>query len=139
MKLFKFEVHTPYRRFFSGEIAALTVTLPDGEITVYGGHSFFTAPVLTGMLRIKDGQGLWKNAFIAGGILEVKAHNTILMADAAEWPGEIDRPRAEKSLAAAKETIASSMLKFEITAASAAARRAAFRLKVLETAAGQTG
>ncbi|MDR2471913.1 MAG: ATP synthase F1 subunit epsilon [Treponema sp.] len=131
MKPFKFEVHTPYRQFFSGEIEALTVTLPDGEMTVYAGHSFCTAPVLPGFLRIRDREGTWKNAFVAEGILEVKGHNTILMADAAEWPGEIDRDRAEKSLAAAEETIASSMLKFEITAATAARRRAYYRLRVL--------
>ncbi|MCL1815381.1 MAG: ATP synthase F1 subunit epsilon [Treponema sp.] len=132
MKTFKFELDTPYCRFYSGETEAITLTLPDGDITVYADHSFFTAPVLAGFLKIKDKAGTWKNVFISEGFLEVKAHNTILMVDAAEWPGEIDGERAERALAAAEETIASSMLKFEITAAKAAARRAKFRLKVKE-------
>jgi F-type H+-transporting ATPase subunit epsilon len=130
VKTFKFELHTPYRRFYVGEIQALTLALPDGDITVYADHSFFTAPVQSGFVKIKDETGTWKTAFIAEGILEVKAHNTILMADAAEWPQEIDRERAEKSLAAARETINSGMFKFETTAAEAAVRRAQFRLKV---------
>jgi len=97
---------------------------------VYANHSFFTAPVLAGFVKIKGEDGTWKNAFVSEGILEVKAHNTILMADAAEWPEEIDRERAEKSLADAEETIGSSMFRFETTAAEAAARRAKLRLKV---------
>jgi hypothetical protein len=34
------------------------------------------------------------------GIREVKEHKTVLMADAAERPGETDRPRAECPLKA---------------------------------------
>ena len=130
MKLFKFELYTPYSRFFSDEIEALTLTLPDGEITIYADHSFFTAPVTAGFAIIRIRDGVRKNAFVSEGVLEVKSHNTILMADAAEWPEEIDRGRAEKALAAAEETINAGTFKFETTAAEAAARRAKFRLQV---------
>ena len=86
--LFKFEIHTLYRLFFSGRVESITLTLSDGEIGVYANHSFFTAPVLGGILRIKDENGVLRSAFTTGGILEVKEHNTVLMVDAAEWPGE---------------------------------------------------
>ena len=127
-----FELDSPYRRFFSGEIEALTLTLPDGEITIYAGHAFFMSPVMAGVIKIKTKNGKWKTAFIADGILEVKAHNTIVMTDAAEWPEEIDRERAEKSLAAANESLEAGTFKFETTAAESAQRRAKFRLKVKE-------
>ena len=130
MKTFKFELYTPYRRFFYDEIEALTLTLTDGDITIYANHSFMTAPVRTGVLRIKTKNGEWKNAFIADGILEVRAHSTIVMADDAEWPEEIDRERAEKSLATAQESLGTGTFKFETSAAEAASRRAQFRIKV---------
>jgi F-type H+-transporting ATPase subunit epsilon len=130
MKTFKFELYTPHRRFFSGEIEALSLTLTDGEITVYADHSFITAPVIAGFIKIKTEREGWKNAYVSEGILEVKGHNTIVMANAAEWPGEIDLERAEKSLAAAKDTINAGTFKFETIAAEAAARRAEFRIKV---------
>ena len=133
MKTFEFELDTPYRRFFSGRVQAITLTLLDGEITVYAGHSFFAAPVMAGFIKIKDKTGVWKNAFIAEGVLEVKEHTTVLLADAAEWPEEIDAERAKKSLAAAEDTINSGTFKFETTAAEAALRRAKFRLMVKET------
>ncbi|MCL1928982.1 MAG: ATP synthase F1 subunit epsilon [Treponema sp.] len=132
MKAFKFELYTPYRRFFSGEIEAITLTLPDGDITIYADHSFLTAPVQTGILKIKTKNGEWKNAFIADGILEVKAHGTIIMADAAEWPEEIDQERAEKAFAAAQEVMETGTFKFETSSAESACRRAKFRLKVKE-------
>jgi F-type H+-transporting ATPase subunit epsilon len=131
--LYRFEVYTPYRRFFSDVVESVTLTLSDGEITVYANHSFFTAPVVTGILKIKDRTGVWKNAFIAEGLLEVKNHNTILMADAAEWPGEIDRERALAAKQKAGETLDASLFKFESSAAHAALRRAEFRLRVKDT------
>ena len=132
MKTFKFELYTPYRRFFSDEIEAITLTLTDGGITIYADHSFLTAPVQTGILRIKTKNGEWKNAFIADGILEVKAHGTIVMTDAAEWPEEIDRERAERALAAAEDSLNAGTFKFETSSAEAAIRRAKYRLKVKE-------
>jgi F-type H+-transporting ATPase subunit epsilon len=135
--LYKLEVYTPYRRFFSGEVEAVTLTLSDGEITVYARHSMFTAPVRSGYLKIKNKDGQWKNAFISEGILEVKEHNTILMCDAAEWPEEIDVERAKEAMAKAEDTINSSTFKFESGAAAAALKRAEFRIKIAETTSAQ--
>jgi F-type H+-transporting ATPase subunit epsilon len=129
---FPFEVHTPYRRFFSGQVQAVTVGLVDGEITVYANHSFFTAPVSTGLLKIKDENGEWKSAFVTDGILEVKSHKTILMVDAAEWPQEIDRKRAQAAMESAIQGIQSGMFKFEMDNARAGLRRARMRLKVAD-------
>ncbi|MDR2702440.1 MAG: ATP synthase F1 subunit epsilon [Spirochaetaceae bacterium] len=132
MKSFKFEIDTPYRQFFSDEVQAVTLTLLDGDITVYADHSFFTAPVMAGVVSLKGVDGVWKNAFISEGILEVKTFNKYLLVDAAEWPEEIDRERAEKALAAAEETISVGTFRFETAAAEAAARRARYRIKVAD-------
>jgi F-type H+-transporting ATPase subunit epsilon len=55
--LFPFEVHTPYRRFLSEEIEALIITLVDGEIGVLANHAAFTAPVETGIMKIRARTG----------------------------------------------------------------------------------
>jgi F-type H+-transporting ATPase subunit epsilon len=67
--LFNFEVHTPRRIFYSGKVQAITISLEDGEIGIYANHSPFTAHSVTGTLRIKDGDGKWRAAFVCGGIL----------------------------------------------------------------------
>jgi F-type H+-transporting ATPase subunit epsilon len=133
-RLFSFEVHTPYRRFFNDSVEALVLTLTDGEIAVYAGHSAFTAPVSTGLLKIKDKDGVWKIAFTAEGILEVKEHKTVLVSDAAEWPDEIDHDRAKAAKDRAEETLLSGGMKFETDKAAASLKRAAMRIKVWETA-----
>ncbi|MDR2178484.1 MAG: ATP synthase F1 subunit epsilon [Treponema sp.] len=130
--LFPFEVHTPYRRFFADSIEALVITLIDGEIGVYANRSPFTAPVVTGIMRVKDQDGRWRSAFTTEGILEVKERKTVLMVDAAEWPEEIDRDRALAAKQQAEEMLKSNMLKFEADRALSSLARANFRLRVWE-------
>jgi F-type H+-transporting ATPase subunit epsilon len=125
--LYNFEVHTPYRPFFTGRIEAVTLTLMDGEVGVYAKHSPFASPVLSCILRIKDDGG-WRSAFITEGILEVKDHKTVLMVDAAEWPKEIDTERARVAKREAEESIKTASEKFELDRALARLRRAEFRL-----------
>jgi F-type H+-transporting ATPase subunit epsilon len=127
---FSFEVHTPCRLFFSGAVEAFFLTLADGEAGVYAGHSAFTAPVQTGVLKVRDAKGVSREAFITEGILEVKEHKTVLMVDSAEWPEEIDPERARASKARALEILKSGMFKFETENAQAALKRAEYRLKV---------
>ena len=128
--LFPFEVHTPYRLFFSGSVEVIVLTLIDGEAAVYANHSPFTAPVAPGLLRIKDRDGNWKIAFSAEGILEVKEHKTVLISDAAEWPDEIDYERVKNAKERAEKILAENTLKFETEVAAASLRRANMRLKV---------
>jgi F-type H+-transporting ATPase subunit epsilon len=129
-KLFTLEVYTPYRLFYADTVEALTLTLQDGEIGIYGDHDFITAPVVSCVLKIKDKAGRWKAAFVTEGILEVTHHKTVLLVDAAEWPGEIDEARASSAKREAEEALTKALLKFEIDNARGALKRADTRLKV---------
>ena len=130
--LLSFEVHTPYRLFFSGKVEYFTITLPDGEIGVYANHSRFTAPTLSCILRIKDDSGVMRSAFVTEGILEMKEFKTVLIIDAAEWPEEIDRERALAAKQKAQNTINTSKQKFEIEMARIELRHADYRLKAAD-------
>ncbi|MHC6201571.1 ATP synthase F1 subunit epsilon [Breznakiellaceae bacterium SP9] len=130
--LFPFEVHTPYRRFYAEQVESIILTLMDGSVGILAHHTPFTAPVNTGVLKIKDKDGIWRSAFITDGILEVKQRKTILIVDAAEWPDEIDHERALLAQKRAQELLESSLLKFEIEQANANLKRAQFRLAVYE-------
>jgi F-type H+-transporting ATPase subunit epsilon len=131
--LFNFEVHTPYRYFYSGKAQAIILTLTDGEIGIYANHSPFTAVVASGLLRIREKEGSWRNAFVSGGILEVKEHKNVLMVDCAEWPEDIDKERALESKQEAEKILSNANFKFETDKAKEKLRRAESRLKVLET------
>jgi F-type H+-transporting ATPase subunit epsilon len=130
--LYIFEVHTPYRPFFSGTVESISLTLSDGEIGVYAKHSPFTAPVVSCILRIKDDQGAVRSAFITDGILEVKDHKTVLMVDTAEWPEEIDTERALKVKQGAEEDLQKALSKHDADIIKVRLRRAEYRLKAAE-------
>ena len=130
--LFNLEVHTPRRLFYTGKAQAITLVLEDGEIGIYANHSPFTALSVTGILRIKDDSGNWRTAFVCGGILEVKEHKNVLMADNAEWPEEIDKEDALKSKQQAEDTLKNTHLKFEVDKVKEELHRAECRLKILE-------
>ena len=130
--LFPLEIYTPERLFYSDSIEGIILTLTDGEVAVYGSHSPFTAPVVPCLLKIRDRNGEWKTAFAAEGILEVNSRKTILLLDAAEWPGEIDRERALAAKAKAEEVIENKMFKFETETAKAALRRANMRIMAVQ-------
>ncbi|MDR2742905.1 MAG: ATP synthase F1 subunit epsilon [Treponema sp.] len=133
-KLFNLEVHTPYRLFYANKVDAIVVTLIDGEIGIYADHTFLIAPVVTGVLKIKDKEGQWKQAFTTEGVLEVSGHRTVLVVDAAEWPEEIDCDRAQAAKKRAEEQLEAAMFKFETDNARALLKRAEMRLKVCGSA-----
>ena len=130
--LFKFEVYTPYRLFFSDSVEAIILTITDGVVEVWAHHSSFTAPVLPCLLKIKDSKGQWRTAFTAEGILEVKDHKTVLVSDSTEWPKEIDHERALMAKQKAEETLKDGTFKFEMDTASSSLKRAQFRIKAWE-------
>ena len=135
-KLFNLEISTPYRLFFTGQAEAIVVSLVDGEIGIYADHAFIAAPVVTGILKIKDKSGTWKTVFTTEGLLEVSGHRTLLLVDAAEWPEEIDQERALAAKQRAEEQIRGGASAFELENIQASLKRAETRLKAYGMRAG---
>jgi F-type H+-transporting ATPase subunit epsilon len=131
MTTYLFEIYTPYRKFYTDSVESVILRLIDGDIGVYANHSFFTAPVCAGIIKIKDKKGE-RSAFISEGVLEVKGHKTVLMVDAAEWPSEIDVERAVSAKNKAEAKLASNAPRFEIDNAKDCLKRAEARLKAAE-------
>jgi F-type H+-transporting ATPase subunit epsilon len=130
--LYPFEIHTPYRKFYSDSVECIIMRLVDGDIGIYANHAFFTAPVCAGIVRIKDKKGEWISAFTTEGILEVKGHKTVLLVEAAELPQEIDHERAVEEKKRTEEIINENGLKFEVDKAKLGLARAEARIKAWE-------
>ena len=128
--LFTLEVHTPYRLFFADKAQMLIARLPDGDIGICVNHIPMSAPVCTGILRIQDKDGLWREAFTTDGILEVTANKTVLLVENAQWPEEINEEAALTDRREAEEILKTRILKFETVAARAKLRQAEMRLRV---------
>jgi F-type H+-transporting ATPase subunit epsilon len=91
---FVLEIYTPRRLFYSGSVEEVIVTLTDGECGILKNHTLFTAPIVPCIVRIKKEGGVWVEAFLSEGVIEVKKRKTIILSECAENLDEVDRERA---------------------------------------------
>ncbi|GMO47190.1 MAG: F0F1 ATP synthase subunit epsilon [Termitinemataceae bacterium] len=131
-EMFKFEIYTPYRLFYSQDVQCVIVTIADGDIGIYAHHSIFTAPVKTCAMRIKGRNGEWLDVFVAEGVIEVKKNKTVLLVDSANFPEEIDIERVRLAKEKAESIIKDKSFKYESQQAQKDLRRAEVRLALFE-------
>jgi F-type H+-transporting ATPase subunit epsilon len=129
MPVFVCEILTPYRRFYSGKAESVTFVTHEGQIQILAGHDSLVAPVRIGQLKLVV-DGKVRKASITEGFARVKGGRVDLFVDAAEWPEEIDRERAERALGRATKRISSETLAWRIEASRRAAARAQNRIAV---------
>lgn len=128
-KTFPIEIMTPERMFFKGDIEALTVVLPDGEMTVLADHAPMVAVLdISEIHLLKD--GVWRYAFTSEGFVEVLPGRVQVFTQACEWPEEIDRHRAEMALERANERLRQQQSILEHKSTQIAIARAMMRLRV---------
>jgi F-type H+-transporting ATPase subunit epsilon len=129
MPEFDCEVLTPYRRFYSGKAESVTFVTHDGQIEILAGHESLVTTVRIGQLRLVV-DGKIKRAAITEGFARVKPGKIDLFVDAAEWPEEIDRERAESALGRAMKRLATDAFVWRIEGSKRAAARAHNRIAV---------
>jgi len=124
---FYLEILTPDRKFFWGEVESLIVNTPSGQIGILKDHMPIVAVVEVGIVKIKK-DGNWLEAVLGQGFMEVKQNRTVIIADTAEWPDEIDINRAKAAKERAMERILRRENQTEYIRSQAALARAMARL-----------
>jgi len=132
-KLYKLKVLTPEREFFNGDAEAVTVSAPDGLVTILADHTPFIMPIVAGSLRIKA-DGVWKESSNSEGFMEVNRHGLIIFVQSCEYPEEIDARRAEEALRRAEEQLRQKQSIGEYTQSKMALARAMARLRLTKSA-----
>ena len=128
-RIYLLDILTPERPFFSGQVEALTVYLPDGSITILSGHAPLIAPLEAGSLKIKiDGQ--WKEAFHSEGFMDVNGNGVVVFAQSCEWPENIDTQRALDAKKRAEEALRQKQSIKEHKLSQLALTRAMARLRI---------
>ena len=97
MAQFKLEIVTPSRKFFDEDIEMLVVRTIEGDLAILKNHIPLVTPLTIGILKLNYPDGTHKIATICGGYMEVTKEKTTIVTDSAEWPGEIDKERAEEA------------------------------------------
>ena len=127
--MFRLRIITPDRVFYEGEASMVEMNTTDGEIGVYSQHVPTTFILVPGVLTIHE-SGEEKCAALHAGFVEVLQNQVTVLAEAAEWPDEIDVERAKRARARAEERLHDRAENINQMRAEAALRRALTRIKV---------
>ena len=85
-----FELVSPEKLVFSGEVEQVDVPGTEGDFGVLAGHAPMVATVRPGILKVKTAGGEQK-IVVLGGFAEVSGEGLTVLADVAESVEEIDR------------------------------------------------
>jgi F-type H+-transporting ATPase subunit epsilon len=98
----KVEVVTPERRLVQVDADEVIAPGADGLFGVRPGHTAYLAVLQPGLLTVKEGGGVEKRFFVAGGFCEVADDVVRVLADVAEPLESIDVAAAQKAVTEAE-------------------------------------
>lgn len=93
---FLLKIITPERLFYEGEAEMVEFNTTEGEVGIYKNHVPMTVIISPGILTITmpDGE---KEAALHAGFVEILQDQVTILAEAVEWPDEIDENRARSA------------------------------------------
>jgi F-type H+-transporting ATPase subunit epsilon len=126
-RIFKVEIVTPDRVFYTGEADFIEFTTSEGEIGVYKDHIPLTSVLVPGVVTIHNGEEQTQAA-VHAGFAEILGDRVTLLAELAEWPDEIDVARAQAAKERAEQRLASHTEEIDVKRAEYALRKALIRI-----------
>lgn len=128
-KMFRVQVITPDRIFYTGEAEMIEFTTNSGQIGVYKNHIPLTTVLAPGAVIIHEADGE-KIAAVHAGFAEILSEQVTLLAEIAEWADEIDVSRAEAAKKRAEERLSAKTADIDLARAEFALRKALTRIDV---------
>jgi F-type H+-transporting ATPase subunit epsilon len=102
---FLLSILTPEHEFYHGQVEMLNVSALDGQMTILAGHAPTVVGLTEGELSLRDVNGITRWAAASDGFMTVTQDETVMMLQSAEWPEDIDRVRALRTEAKAREAL----------------------------------
>jgi F-type H+-transporting ATPase subunit epsilon len=83
MATFTFELVSPERVLFSGEVDAVVLPATEGDMTVLAGHSPVMTTLKTGFLVVTSTPGNGRRVLVRGGFADVNQNGLTVLAERA--------------------------------------------------------
>lgn len=128
---FKLSIITPDTSFYEGEAEFMEFTSTEGQMGVYAQHIPLTTILEPCVMTIHN-DGEKKKAAILGGFIEILKEKVTVLAEDAQWPGDIDLDRAEAAYERAKERLAAKQEGIDLKRAEASLKRAVARIETIK-------
>ena len=106
MATFHFELVSPERLVFTGEVNQVDVPGEEGEFGVFAGHAPYVATLKPGMLKIYAPTGAPQRIVVKGGFAEVGPTGLTVLAEQATPAEEFDPAMIAEAIKDAEEDIA---------------------------------
>ena len=104
MAAFQFELVSPEKLLFSGEVEAVTAPGTEGEFTVLKDHAAFLTTLRPGKVSIKGG-GADDDLYVRGGFADVSPEGFTILADFAIPMSEVDSAVIDNDIELAEAAI----------------------------------
>lgn len=105
MTTFHFDLVSPEKIVFSGDVEQVDVPGAEGDFGVLAGHAPFVATLRPGILTVTAG-GRPNRIVVLGGLAEVSAKGLTILADVASSVEDFDRAAFAKTIAEMEAGIA---------------------------------
>lgn len=128
-KLFRLEIISPDKMFYTNDVVMAEYNTTEGEVGIYAGHIPMTQIIAPGQLTITE-EGGQKIAALLSGFVEITPEKVTILAEAVEWPENIDVERAREARIRAERRIGSGQEDIDLARAELALKKALIRLDV---------
>ncbi|HEY0851921.1 MAG TPA: F0F1 ATP synthase subunit epsilon [Bradyrhizobium sp.] len=98
MATFQFDLVSPEKLAFSGEVDQVDIPGVEGDFGVLAGHAPVIAAVRPGILTVFSG-GKQEKIIVTGGVAEVSEKGLTVLADVARTLEELDRAKLADAIA----------------------------------------
>ena len=120
MAAFHFELVSPERLIFSGEVEQVVVPGSEGVFTVLANHAPMMSTIRPGVIEVTT-SGAANKLFVRGGFADVSPKGLTILAEQAVPLAELDSAKIDAELRAAEEDLEDAST--DATRAAAALRR----------------
>ena len=103
MATFHFELVSPEKIAFSGEVDQVDVPGAEGDFGVFAGHAPMISLLRPGIVTVYSGGGQHSQIVVLGGLAEVGPNGLTLLADVATSIKETDRAALQAQIAEMEE------------------------------------
>ena len=108
MATFKFELVSPERILFSGDVVSVIVPSVEGEMTVLAGHAPLVATLKAGIVFVQTTENNGKEFFVNGGLVEVNQSSTTILAEQGRFIEDVDTAVLDAEILTAETRLAGS-------------------------------
>jgi F-type H+-transporting ATPase subunit epsilon len=113
MATFKFELVSPERMLFAGDVVSVIVPSVEGEMTVLAGHAPLVATLKAGIVFVQTNGSNGKEFFVNGGLIEINASTTTILAEQGRFLEDVNAAVLDQEILTAETKLAATQVEDE--------------------------